>query len=65
MEFIKFHCNLFIYFLIKINIINNIIDYINTKNKSSPRSQINNNTNIISQMKQIQIKVKYTCSKAG
>jgi hypothetical protein len=49
-----------------INIINNNIDYINTKNKPSPRSYINNNnTNINLHMKPMPIKVKCTCSKTG
>ena len=49
-----------------INIINNNIDYINIKNKPSPRSYINdNNTNINMHMKPMPIKVKCTCSKTG
>ena len=46
-----------------INIINNNIDYISPKNKTSPRTYINNNT--IIHMKNMAIKIKCTCSKTG
>ena len=44
-----------------INIINNNIDYLNQKNKTSKSTSINNNIN----MKPIEIKTKCTCSKTG